>query len=190
MGSTRIVIGGPTHSGKSVFTVYFYWALRQSGIRTYHYDYDPYSPTRLLVLGDITGKEREKLKGPVSKNDVLIHAKKFKQNFNQYTIVVGDLPGQISETTKLLAKSGTRGIIVCDEKKDSEIKDWKLMFDELKIKTICIIRSNLRGIDEIDNNEQEIITAKISNLDVNNMANNVPLPILVLSQKIRTKLSL
>lgn len=189
MKNIRIVIGGPPDSGKSVFAIYLQRALRQLEIRTYHYDYDPYSPTRQFALGEISAGEREKMKGPVSKEDAKAHAKKFKENYDEYPIIVGDLPGQISETTEILAKSGTHGIIVCDEKKFKEIDSWKSMFDKLNIKTICIVQTNLRGDEDIDDSG-EIINAKISNLDRNNMVDHVPATILVLAQKIKIRLSL
>lgn len=189
MKNIRIVIGGPPDSGKSVFTIYLQRALRQLGIRTYHYDYDPFSPTRQFALGEISVEQRKKLKGPVSKEDAQAHAKKFKENYNEYPIIVGDLPGQISETTEILAKSGTHGIIVCDEKRAEQIDSWRSMFDKLNIKTICIVQTNLRGDEDIDDSA-EIINAKISNLDRNNMVDYVPATILVLTQKIKTRLSL
>lgn len=190
MPQIRIVIGGPSNSGKSVFTRYLQKALRQLGISTYHYDYDPYSRTRLMLTGDITPKEREKLKKKeISKKEAKRHARIFKKNYKKYPVVVGDLPGRVSDITEILATSGTLAIIVCDEKKTNQIKYWQSMFKKLNIKIICTIHTNLDGVEDMDNST-DMIFAKVANLDRNNMTDLAPLHILALSKEIRTRLSL
>ena len=190
MNNIRIVIGGPPNSGKSVFTLYLQRAMRQLQVRAYHNDYDPYSETRLMLMGDISKELREQLKKTdVGKSEAEEFAKKFKQKHEDYPLVLGDLPGKVSDITKILAKSGTHAIIVCDEKKHELIKEWKLMFEELGINIICIINTNLDGIEEITNSNS-IIFAKVANLDRNNIAVVVPAHLLALAQEIKTKLSL
>ena len=190
MTNIRIVIGGPSNSGKSVFARYLQKALRQLGISTYHYDYDPYSRTRLMLTGDITPEEREESKKKkVSKKEAKKCARIFKKDYEKYQVVVGDLPGRVSDITEILATSGTLAIIVCDEKKTDQIEYWQSMFKKLNIKIICTIHTNLNGVEDIDNST-DMIFAKVTNLDRNNMTDLAPAHILALSKEIMTRLSL
>ena len=46
MKNVRIVIAGPSYSGKSIFAVYLEDALDDIGVNAFHEDYDPFFPTK------------------------------------------------------------------------------------------------------------------------------------------------
>ncbi|MGH7884475.1 MAG: hypothetical protein ACRENO_02125 [Thermodesulfobacteriota bacterium] len=183
LSQVRIVIGGPKNSGKSVFAVYFFRAFRQLGIRAYHYDYDPYSPTRELVLKKIDNTQREKLKKMISDEEARDIAKNFQNNFSEYDIIIGDLPGQISDVSKILISAGTHSIVVCRADEEKEINVWRSMFNKLNVKTVCVVKTFLADHEEI--NESDIIYVETSNLDRNDVSETVPATILALTEKIK-----
>lgn len=165
MAHGRIVIGGPSNSGKSAFAVILRACLNNAGVHTFHQDYDPFSPTREYALKKISDNDRKSLKKIITKDDAKKLAKKFSDLGSKYDLVIGDLPGTTNETTKILATGGTHAIILCSDKKTSELKDWINLFVKLKIPIICILESNLNGSEEII--DGSTIRGKLSNLDRN-----------------------
>ena len=183
----RIVIGGPPNSGKSIFAVYLFRALREMGIRAYHYDYDPYSPTRELILGMISKEDRERLKTDVTSKGAKIFAGNFQEKFVNYDIVIGDLPGRISEILDILASAGTHGLIVCSDEREEQIQEWKNVFRKLNINIICIVKTNLVDFDKVDEEivDDGVIFAEISGLERENIPEIVPTNIRSLAKIIK-----
>ena len=159
----RIVIGGPKNSGKSVFTTHFELELENIGKNSYHYDYDPFSPSKLLIRGIITEAEREQMKKTVTVVQAKKIANKFFSYSKDYDIVVGDLPGQITNVTKVLAEKGTHAIIVCNKDHENEIGDWETFFKKLRLPIICIIKTNLNGSEHVD--PSDLMNIELSNLE-------------------------
>jgi len=164
MADIRIVIGGPPDSGKSVFSKYFNLALVDISQNSYYEDYDPFSPTKKLLEGLITPQQREKQKKKkVTINQAKIIAKNFSNLSKQYPIIIGDLPGKITEITKILSQAGTHGIIICREDEEVQIKDWKKLFDQVGLVTVCIIKSNIGGTEIVDSSD--LMNVKLTNLE-------------------------
>ena len=166
----RIVIGGPSNSGKSAFAVILRGSLNQVNIHTFHKDYDPFSPTREYSLKEISEEERKSLKKIISENEAVEMAKEFNNLGSDYELLIGDLPGTVSKTTSILASGGTHAIILCSNKKLDEKNDWVQLFQKIKIPVICILESNQNGTEEIC--DGPVITGKLSNLD----RDNIPSP--------------
>ena len=164
MPDIRIVIGGPRNSGKSVFSKYFNLALQDINQNSYYEDYDPFSPTKKLLDGLITPKQRQKQKKKnVSAREASIITKNFIDLSKKYPIVIGDLPGKIPGITKILSHGGTHGIIICREDEAEQIKHWKKLFDEVGLVTVCIIKSNLGGSEIVDSSD--LMNVKLTNLE-------------------------
>lgn len=166
----RIVIGGPSNSGKSTFAIIIQRCLNQIGTHTFHRDYDPFSPTRDYAIGKISDDDRINLKKSNSKEDVRKRAEEFRALGSGYDLIIGDLPGSTDKTTITLASSATHAIILCSDKKLNEKNNWVELFEKIKIPIICMLESNQNGIEEIC--DGELITGKLSNLN----RDNVPTP--------------
>lgn len=170
MAFGRIVIGGPSSSGKSAFAIIIQRCLNQVGTHTFHRDYDPFSPTRDYILKKISNEERINLKKPNSEEDIIKRAKEFRALGSGYDLIIGDLPGRTDKTTVILASSATHAIILCSNKKLNEKNNWIELFKKIKIPIICMLESNQNSIDEIC--DGELIIGKLSNLN----RDNVPPP--------------
>ena len=188
----RIVIGGPPNSGKSVFAIHLFRALREIGIRTYHSDYDPYSPSREFILGKKSKEEREKLKKDVTSKEAKELASNFQEKYVNYDIVIGDLPGRISEILDILASAGTHGLIVCSDEKEEQIQEWKKVFKKLNINIICIVKTNLVDFDKVDEERSDdgVVFVEISGLKREDLSKNVPNNIMDLARIIKNILQI
>lgn len=159
----RIVIGGPSNSGKSTLAPVLRESLNLIGIHTYHHDYDPFSPTRDYVLKKISDKERINRKSTITEKEASEKAKEFCNLGSDYDLVIGDLPGTTNPTTSILATGGTHAIILYSEEKINEKDEWINLFNAQKIPIISILESNLTGHQKIC--DGKIITGKVSNLN-------------------------
>jgi len=187
MSDIRIVIGGPQHSGKSTFAIYLERALTNLGINVYNQDYDPFSPTKDYALGIISNEERKKRKKKVLSKEARSCSKKFISLSAKYDLLIGDLPGKITDITEILVSGGTHAIILCRDDELGEIDQWKNFFEQQGLDVIAIIESNLNGTESVKNNG--IISAKISNLDINNIG-DTPSIVLAIGALIKSKIGI
>lgn len=162
--SIRIIIGGPSCSGKSTFAESITRALQNLGTDIDRVDLDLWAPTLSLISGDITKEERDLLKRRnITKSEATEAVERFKTLSTKHEIIIGDGPGGISEESKLIFESATHGIIVCQEGKIGEIEEWKQFFKEMGIPIIAIIISKLDGSEKVSRGS--LIEADLINLD-------------------------
>jgi len=162
--SIRIIIVGPTGSGKSVFSEALYRALEDQGLKVISIDLDLWAETQQFLRGKISKNERLKRKRKdVSKEEIKKRAINFKKLSNDFNIVIGDAPGIFSDELEILMKPANFAIIVCREEWKKQIKDWKDHLEKNNVKLIGIVYSKISGKESVKSNE--LIEATIVDLD-------------------------
>jgi len=165
----RFVVGGPPNSGKSTFVMSLVRALQETGVDVYPFDQDIFSPTVDLIAGRTTPEERQSRKRKISGEEAVrllnYVAESFRQLSEKHKVVIGDLPGRVSDDLKPVLKQATHAIIVCREDKEDEVQEWQGLFDSYQIKIVAIIISKTIGEETVSFSDRGPIRAVLTNLN-------------------------
>lgn len=141
--STKVVVSGPSSSGKSTFTASLIESLRISlGERFSEYvksvQLDPWDPT-LHDLIDTTGYQ------PPSKEPTRADLEEIAELFRaaDAPLVIGDAPGAIDDKLELLIEPADSMIIVAQEGKLDHVPRWEEVACRLNIEVKACFRTVL-----------------------------------------------
>jgi len=178
-------VGGPPNSGKSTVVESLVRALQNQGVDAESVDLDPWAPTLALIQGKITREERDRQKRQnITDADARKVAERFRSASVRHRVIMGDAPGGISKTSKIIYQEATHAILVCREDGQKDIETWKSFFKELKVDLIAIVISKLDGDEEVTSND--LIHASLVKLE--REPKNTP-AIAALASLLRTKLA-
>ncbi len=183
----KIVVGGPPHSGKSTFTARLEKTLlgkHQANVK--RMGLDPWDHSLEVIAGIISEKERKPKNKKITEKDLKKLASEFEQLSKKHKAVIGDLPGLPTDLTRIVARAGTHGIIVCRDDNLPEIKKWKKLFSRNKVKLIAIVHTSMKGKEKVWQ-DNDLIKAELVNL---NKTIEVTPGMKSLAGKLKTKLDI
>ncbi|HZW56639.1 MAG TPA: hypothetical protein VFF30_10150 [Nitrososphaerales archaeon] len=162
----KIVVGGPPRSGKSTFVASMRRALLDIGVRADYVELDPYASTLALLEGLMTPEERLRSKRKdISNEEILQVAERLASVAESVDILLGDLPGMITEQTRMLCRYATHAIIICSDQSPEQMSEWHKFFEELRIPVIAKIVSKLHGNEEVKSTNRDTTEAVLIGLD-------------------------
>lgn len=130
----RIVIGGPKRSGKSTFCLSLWKALEKMGKKVGCYEIDVYSDSHRVILGEIKWEERCRKKWAWFNPTIKKRIEEFEAD--QHEIVLGDLPGKITNPfLPQMTRSAEAAIIISLDLKG--IESWEKFFRKRRIRVIA-----------------------------------------------------
>lgn len=138
--STHLVVGGERGSGKSTLTVSLFTQLTQLGVAVGLHEIDVYSDTHSCILRKKPWEKRIKKKHAWFRPTIYRRIQEYAND--QRTIVLGDLPGKI--TNPFLGKMvepADQAIIVA--KSWSGLTEWSEYFEEHRIPVVLRVISHL-----------------------------------------------
>jgi len=160
----RIVVGGPPHSGKSTFTARLVRTLhKELAVDVDNMSLDPWDRSLDVMLGNITEEERKQKNKKITKNHLRDKASEFKKFSKKHEVVVGDLPGRITDKSQIVTRAGTHGIIVCKDDELNEIAEWENFFLDNNVELIAVIHTSMTGSENAW--QDNLIRAELVNLD-------------------------
>lgn len=144
--SRKVVIAGPSNSGKSTFTAALIESLKNRlGSRfDEHVEYvplDQWDQSLPWLLKDTGASQRKGSSGSVSEEDIMSARREFEES--DAAIVIADAPGKIDDALKTLIEPADDMIILSQDGKVDQIPDWVDVADELNITVLFEFRSML-----------------------------------------------
>lgn len=160
-------------------------ALQDQNVDAESIDLDLWAPTLEFIQGKITIEERGRQKRRnITSADARKAAGRFKSASAKHTVIMGDAPGGISDTSRIIFRAATHAIIVCREDRANDIRTWETCFEGLNIGVVAIVISKLRGDEDVTSND--VIRASLVRLE--RQPKNTPV-VVALASLLRAKLA-
>ena len=158
----KIVIGGPPHSGKSVFLD---GLLKNLSFNTHYFSACPDGEGPWLQH-HYTEDEVKKLrrKGQFTKEFVDFASNSVK-NFDGQLMLI-DIGGRTSEENKLIADGATHAIVLAND--PTQFEEWSNFFKNLGVEVLAAIRSDYEGKEdsvEIPAENNQVIKGSVHYLE-------------------------
>lgn len=128
--TTRLLIGGPSNSGKSTFVLSLVEYLRGAGLTANAHELDVWSNSYVAFRGEIPFEGRPKRQGLDWDWQTPLKERLDAFNADDATFVFGDLPGKLDEAiAHTCANASAHGALVISRKLDA-IPEWETFFEK------------------------------------------------------------
>jgi len=136
MGSLRVVVAGPPHSGKSTFSAALIDAIRdRKRGQSFNISFDYVSlDLEDNSLNAILNDGPEKLEGEWTEENVNERRDSFRSK--PYQLVLADSPGKITPELKTLIQPADMMILLINDEKKNEISDWKRVANDVGLEVV------------------------------------------------------
>ena len=165
--SNKIIVVGPSNSGKSVFVEGLRIIFEDRGIDCGYVDLDLWGSTFLLLSEQETLGQRKKRKEKLKVTKFMMDEKIKEFESKSNPLVLADTPGQISDDLDNLIEPSTMGIIVCRKEWIEELEKWRAYLDRIGIELIGIVHSVINSNESVTSNG--FIESIVSDLDRDNI---------------------
>ncbi len=128
--TTRLLIGGPSNSGKSTFVLSLVEYLRSAGLTANAHELDVWSNSYVAFRGEIPFEGRPKRQGLDWDWQTPLKERIDAFATDPSDFVFGDLPGKLDEAiTHVCANAPANAALVISRKLDA-ITEWESFFEE------------------------------------------------------------